>query len=136
MLLMEHRQHAVTLSTGMATQGMVVFATYIQPFTARLRQVIHDGYTKLAVVLLNRAGLVGERGNTPWCLISAYLRCIPTSLLHSPLNECITKHIYTAQWVLERPLPFRYPRGSRITVNPVSTIYSKYEKLKLASQTV
>src|SRR5690606_22429736 len=60
-------QHAVTLSAGMATQGMVVFCNIYSTFLQRAYdQVIHDvALQNLPVVFcLDRAGLVGEDGST------------------------------------------------------------------------
>ena len=58
-------QHAVTLSAGMATQGMRVFCNIYSSFMQRAYdQVIHDvAIQHLPVVFcLDRAGLVGEDG--------------------------------------------------------------------------
>jgi 1-deoxy-D-xylulose-5-phosphate synthase len=60
-------QHAVTLSAGMATQGMVVFCNIYSTFLQRAYdQVIHDvALQNLPVIFcLDRAGLVGEDGAT------------------------------------------------------------------------
>ncbi len=60
-------QHAVTLSAGMATQGMRVFCNIYSTFMQRAYdQVIHDvAIQDLPVVFcLDRAGLVGEDGPT------------------------------------------------------------------------
>jgi deoxyxylulose-5-phosphate synthase len=60
-------QHAVTLSAGLATQGIKVFCNIYSSFMQRAYdQVIHDvAIQKLPVVFcLDRAGLVGEDGPT------------------------------------------------------------------------
>src|SRR6201990_800024 len=60
-------QHAVTLSAGMATQGMKVFCNIYSSFMQRAYdQVIHDvAIQKLPVIFcLDRAGLVGDDGPT------------------------------------------------------------------------
>ena len=60
-------QHAVTLSAGMATQGMIVFCNIYSTFLQRAYdQVIHDvALQDLPVIFcLDRAGLVGEDGAT------------------------------------------------------------------------
>jgi 1-deoxy-D-xylulose-5-phosphate synthase len=60
-------QHAVTLSAGMATQGMVVYCNIYSTFLQRAYdQVIHDvALQNLPVIFcLDRAGLVGEDGAT------------------------------------------------------------------------
>ena len=58
-------QHAVTLSAGMATQGMKVFCNIYSSFMQRAYdQVVHDvAIQKLPVIFcLDRAGLVGDDG--------------------------------------------------------------------------
>ncbi|WP_310559512.1 1-deoxy-D-xylulose-5-phosphate synthase [Flavobacterium sp.] len=109
-------QHAVTLSAGMATQGMVVFCNIYSTFLQRAYdQVIHDvALQNLPVIFcLDRAGLVGEDGATHHGVFDlAYLRCIPNMIVYSPLNEIALRNIlYTAQLGLNHPIAIRYPRG-------------------------
>ncbi len=109
-------QHAVTLSAGMATQGMVVFCAIYSTFLQRAYdQVIHDvALQNLPVVFcVDRAGLVGEDGPTHHGVFDlAYLRCIPNLVLFSPRNEVELRNmLYTAQLGLEHPIAIRYPRG-------------------------
>jgi len=84
-------QHAVTLSAGMATQGMVVFCNIYSTFLQRAYdQIIHDvAIQNLPVIFcLDRAGLVGEDGATHHGVFDlAYLRCIPNLIVYAPLNE-------------------------------------------------
>jgi 1-deoxy-D-xylulose-5-phosphate synthase len=109
-------QHAVTLSAGMATQGMIVFCNIYSTFLQRAYdQVIHDvALQNLPVIFcLDRAGLVGEDGATHHGVFDlAYLRCIPNMIVYSPLNEIALRNIlYTAQLGLNHPIAIRYPRG-------------------------
>lgn len=109
-------QHAVTLSAGMATQGMVVYCNIYSTFLQRAYdQVIHDvALQNLPVIFcLDRAGLVGEDGATHHGVFDlAYLRCIPNMIIYSPLNEIALRNIlYTAQLGLNHPIAIRYPRG-------------------------
>lgn len=109
-------QHAVTLSAGMATQGMIVFCNIYSTFLQRAYdQVIHDvALQDLPVIFcLDRAGLVGEDGATHHGVLDlAYLRCIPNMIVYSPLNEIALRNIlYTAQLGLNHPIAIRYPRG-------------------------
>jgi 1-deoxy-D-xylulose-5-phosphate synthase len=109
-------QHAVTLSAGMATQGMVVFCNIYSTFLQRAYdQVIHDvALQDLPVIFcLDRAGLVGEDGATHHGVFDlAYLRCIPNMIIYSPLNEIALRNIlYSAQFGLNHPIAIRYPRG-------------------------
>lgn len=109
-------QHAVTLSAGMATQGMVVFCNIYSTFLQRAYdQVIHDvALQNLPVIFcLDRAGLVGEDGATHHGVFDlAYLRCIPNMIIYSPRNEIELRNmLYTAQLGLNHPIAIRYPRG-------------------------
>ncbi len=109
-------QHAVTLSAGMATQGMVVFCAIYSTFLQRAYdQVIHDvALQNLPVIFcLDRAGLVGEDGATHHGVFDlTYLRCIPNLILYAPKDEIALQNIlYTASLGLNHPIAIRYPRG-------------------------
>lgn len=115
-------QHAVTLSAGMATQGMIVFCNIYSTFLQRAYdQVIHDvALQNLPVIFcLDRAGLVGEDGATHHGVFDiAYLRCIPNMMVYSPLNEIALRNIlYTVQLGIKHPIAIRYPRGRGVTVD-------------------
>jgi 1-deoxy-D-xylulose-5-phosphate synthase len=109
-------QHAVTLSAGMATQGMVVFCNIYSTFLQRAYdQVIHDvALQNLPVIFcLDRAGIVGEDGATHHGVFDiAYLRCIPNMIIYAPKDEIDLQNIlYTASLGLPHPIAIRYPRG-------------------------
>lgn len=113
-------QHAVTLSAGMATQGMKVFCNIYSSFMQRAYdQVIHDvALQKLPVIFcLDRSGLVGDDGPTHHgCYDISYLRCIPNMIISAPMNESELRNLmYTAQ-LESTQLPFviRYPRGEGV----------------------
>lgn len=115
-------QHAVTLSAGMAAQGMTVFCNIYSTFLQRAYdQVIHDvALQNLPVIFcLDRAGLVGEDGATHHGVFDlAYLRCIPNLIVYAPRTEADLRNIlYTAQLELHHPIAIRYPRGRGITVD-------------------
>ncbi len=115
-------QHAVTLSAGMATQGLTVYCNIYSTFLQRAYdQVIHDvALQNLPVIFcVDRAGLVGEDGATHQGAFDiAYLRCIPNMTIYSPLNEIELRNIlYTVQANLENPIAIRYPRGRGVTVD-------------------
>jgi len=113
-------QHAVTLSAGLATQGMRVFCNIYSSFMQRaFDQVVHDvAIQKLPVVLcLDRAGLVGEDGPTHHgCYDIAYFRCIPNMIISAPMNEQELRNLmYTAQLETTKyPFVIRYPRGEGV----------------------
>jgi 1-deoxy-D-xylulose-5-phosphate synthase len=115
-------QHAVTLSAGLATQGMIPFCNIYSTFLQRAYdQVIHDvALQNLPVIFcLDRAGLVGEDGATHHGIFDlAYLRAIPNMIVFAPRNEIELRNImYTAQLGLNSPIAIRYPRGRGITVD-------------------
>lgn len=112
-------QHAVTLSAGMATQGMTVFCNIYSTFLQRAYdQIIHDvALQNLPVIFcLDRAGLVGEDGATHHGVFDlAYLRCIPNMMIFAPLDESELRNIlYTVQLGIDQPIAIRYPRGRGI----------------------
>lgn len=110
-------QHAVTLSAGMATQGMKVFCNIYSSFMQRAYdQVVHDvAIQNLPVIFcLDRAGLVGEDGPTHHGAYDiAYMRCIPNMIISAPMNEAELRNLmYTAQLEsTNSPFVIRYPRG-------------------------
>jgi 1-deoxy-D-xylulose-5-phosphate synthase len=113
-------QHAVTLSAGMATQGLRVFCNIYSSFMQRAYdQVVHDvAIQKLPVVFcLDRAGLVGDDGPTHHGVYDiAYMRCIPNMIVSSPMNEEELRNLmYTAQLESTKyPFVIRYPRGEGV----------------------
>lgn len=113
-------QHAVTVSAGMATQGMKVYCNIYSSFMQRaFDQVVHDvAIQKLPVIFcLDRAGLVGEDGPTHHGAYDIpYFRCIPNMVISAPMNEAELRNLmYTAQ-LESTKLPFviRYPRGEGV----------------------
>lgn len=116
-------QHAVTLSAGMATQGMKVFCNIYSSFMQRAYDmVIHDvAIQKLPVIFcLDRAGLVGEDGPTHHgCYDIAYMRCIPNMIVSAPMNEKELRNLmYTAQLdSTTSPFVIRYPRGEGVNAD-------------------
>ncbi|TKK70242.1 1-deoxy-D-xylulose-5-phosphate synthase [Ilyomonas limi] len=126
-------QHAVTLSAGLATQGMKVFCNVYSSFMQRAYdQAVHDvAIQKLPVIFcLDRAGLVGEDGPTHHGAYDiAYFRCIPNMIISAPMNEQELRNLmYTAQ-LEETKLPFviRYPRGEGVMQN----WQTPFEKLEI-----
>lgn len=113
-------QHAVTVSAGLATQGMRVFCNIYSSFMQRAYDmVIHDvAIQNLPVIFcLDRAGMVGDDGATHQGAYDiAYMRCIPNMVVSAPMNEQELRNLmYTAQ-LEETKAPFviRYPRGQGV----------------------
>ena len=113
-------QHAVTVSAGMATQGMRVFCNVYSSFMQRAYDsVVHDvAIQKLPVVFcLDRAGVVGDDGPTHHgCYDIAYFRCIPNMIISSPMNESELRNLMYTSQLESTKLPFviRYPRGEGV----------------------
>jgi 1-deoxy-D-xylulose-5-phosphate synthase len=113
-------QHAVTLSAGLATQGMRVFCNIYSSFMQRAYDmVIHDvAIQKLPVIFcLDRGGVVGDDGPTHHgCYDIAFMRCVPNLIVSAPMNERELRNLmYTAQLPEnEYPFSIRYPRGQGV----------------------
>ncbi len=115
-------QHAVTLSAGMATQGMIVYCNIYSTFLQRAYdQIIHDvALQNLPIIFcIDRAGVVGEDGATHHGIFDiAYLRCIPNLMIFAPIDEIELRNIlYTVQLGIDNPIAIRYPRGIGTTLN-------------------
>jgi 1-deoxy-D-xylulose-5-phosphate synthase len=113
-------QHAVTLSAGLATQGMRVFCNIYSSFMQRAYdQVVHDvAIQHLPVIFcLDRAGVVGDDGPTHHGAYDiAYMRSIPNMIVSAPMNEEELRNLmYTAQLPSNTsPFTIRYPRGQGV----------------------
>ncbi|MGN7819799.1 1-deoxy-D-xylulose-5-phosphate synthase [Chitinophaga varians] len=113
-------QHAVTLSAGMATQGMRVFCNIYSSFFQRaFDQAVHDvAIQNLPVVFcLDRAGLVGEDGPTHHGAYDiAYMRSIPNVIISAPMNEEELRNLMYSAQLEENTHPYviRYPRGQGV----------------------
>lgn len=116
-------QHAVTLSAGLATQGMKVFCNIYSTFLQRAYDsLIHDvAIQNLPVIFcLDRAGLVGADGATHHGVFDiAFLRCIPNMIVTAPMNESELRNLmYTAQLEsTQHPFSIRYPRGQGVLID-------------------
>jgi 1-deoxy-D-xylulose-5-phosphate synthase len=129
-------QHAVTLSAGMATQGMIVYCNIYSTFLQRAYdQIIHDvALQNLPVIFcLDRAGLVGEDGATHHGVFDiAYLRCIPNMIIYAPKDEFELQNIlYTASFGLKHPIAIRYPRGRGKNLNFEIPNSKNFEKIEI-----
>ena len=129
-------QHAVTLSAGMATQGMVVFCNIYSTFLQRAYdQIIHDvALQNLPVIFcLDRAGLVGEDGPMHYGVFDlAYLACVPNLIIAAPLDEIELQNLmYTASCGLENPIAIRYPRGRGELLDWERDHHGKYQKITI-----
>ncbi|MFI3244884.1 MAG: 1-deoxy-D-xylulose-5-phosphate synthase [Ferrimonas sp.] len=108
-------QHAVTLATGFACEGLnpvvAIYSTFLQ---RGYDQLIHDvAIMDLPVLFaIDRGGLVGADGQTHQGAFDlSFMRCIPNLTIMVPAdeNEC-RQMLYTGH-TLGSPAAVRYPRG-------------------------
>ncbi|MBK6975774.1 MAG: 1-deoxy-D-xylulose-5-phosphate synthase [Cytophagaceae bacterium] len=136
-------QHAVTLSAGMATQGLTVFCNIYSSFMQRAYdQVVHDVCLQCLPVVfcLDRAGFAGADGPTHHGAYDiAFMRCIPNMIIASPLDEEELRNLmFLAQsddvQQGKQAFTIRYPRGEGVMPDwklPFSKIeIGKGQKLK------
>lgn len=114
-------QHAVTLSAGLATQGLKPFCNIYSSFMQRAYdQVVHDvALQNLPVVFcLDRAGIAGADGPTHHGAFDiAYFRCIPNMVVAAPMNEAELRNMMYSASVYNGPYSIRYPRGEGVMPN-------------------
>lgn len=107
--------HAVTMSAGLARQGMrPVFAVYSSFLQRSYDQLLHDvALERLPVVLaVDRAGLVGADGETHQGAFDVpYLCQVPGLALWSPANYAELRSMLRLALTSGGPAALRYPRG-------------------------
>lgn len=110
-------QHAVTLSAGMACEGMrpvvAIYSTFLQ---RGYDQIVHDVCIQNLPVFfcLDRAGIVGADGPTHQGMYDiSYLRCLPNMTIMAPKDEAeLQRMIVTGINHTSGPIAMRYPRGN------------------------
>ncbi|MEG4066110.1 1-deoxy-D-xylulose-5-phosphate synthase [Microcoleus sp. Pol11C2] len=110
-------QHAVTLSAGLACEGMrpvvAIYSTFVQ---RGYDQIIHDVCIQNLPVFfcLDRAGIVGADGPTHQGMYDiAFLRCLPNMVVMAPKDEAeLQRMIVTGINHTNGPITMRYPRGN------------------------
>ena len=108
-------QHAVTLSAGMACDGLrpvvAIYSTFLQ---RAFDQFIHDvGIQKLPVTfVLDRAGIVGADGPTHQGQYDiSYMRAIPNFTVMAPKDEAELQRMLVTCLNHDGPTALRIPRG-------------------------
>ncbi|HSP20841.1 MAG TPA: 1-deoxy-D-xylulose-5-phosphate synthase [Planococcus sp. (in: firmicutes)] len=114
-------QHAMTMSAGLATQGMKPFLAIYSTFLQRAYdQVVHDVCRQNLNVFIgiDRAGLVGADGETHQGVFDvAFLRNLPNMVIMMPKDENEGQHmVKTAVDYNGGPIALRYPRGNGLGV--------------------
>ncbi|WP_130859843.1 1-deoxy-D-xylulose-5-phosphate synthase [Gracilibacillus phocaeensis] len=132
-------QHAVTLSAGMATQGMKPFLAIYSTFLQRAYdQLVHDVCRQNLNVAfgIDRAGLVGADGETHQGVFDiAFLRHLPNMTIMMPKDENECQHmVHTALTYDDGPIALRFPRGNGLGVEMDADLHplpiGKWEVLK------
>lgn len=113
-------QHAVTMSGGLAIEGMkpvcAIYSTFLQ---RGYDQVIHDVVRQnLNVVFaVDRAGLVGEDGETHQGIYDiGFLRLLPNMTIMMGKDENEFRHLLYTALHLPGPSAVRFPRGNGLGV--------------------
>ncbi|WP_407268333.1 1-deoxy-D-xylulose-5-phosphate synthase [Radiobacillus sp. PE A8.2] len=120
-------QHAVTLSAGMATQGMKPFLAIYSTFLQRAYdQLVHDVTRQNLNVAfgIDRSGLVGADGETHQGVFDiAFLRHLPNMVVMMPKDENECQHmVHTAIEYDDGPIAVRFPRGNGLGVKMDETL--------------
>ena len=109
-------QHAVTLSAGLACEGLrpvcAIYSTFLQ---RGYDQLIHDVALQNLPVLfaIDRGGLVGADGATHHGAYDlSYLRCIPNLVVMAPSDESECQRMLATGLSINQPSAVRYPRGT------------------------
>lgn len=110
-------EHAVTMASGMAMQGLIpVMAVYSSFLQRSYDMLIHDvSLANLHVVFgVDRAGLVGADGETHHGLFDvSYLRSVPRMKILSPASFSeLQEMLRMAIFEMSGPVAVRYPRGA------------------------
>lgn len=108
-------QHAVTVSAGLACEGLkpvcAIYSTFLQ---RGYDQLIHDVALQNLDVLfaIDRGGLVGGDGATHnGAFDLSYLRCIPNMVIMAPSDENECRQCLYTGYLYEGSVAVRYPRG-------------------------
>lgn len=108
-------QHAVTLSAGIATQGVIPFCVIYSTFLQRAYdQVIHDvALQNLPVIFcIDRAGIVGSDGATHHGYFDiAFMNAIPNMIVACPLDQYELQQLLTLALKMKQPMSIRYPKS-------------------------
>lgn len=109
-------QHAVTFAAGLAAEGMkpvvVVYSTFMQ---RAYDQMLHDVcLQKLPVVIcLDRAGVVGEDGETHHGIYDlSYLRTMPGLTVYAPVGSEDMPRLLGHALAINAPVALRYPKDN------------------------
>ncbi len=135
-------EHALTMAAGMAAGGLrpvvAIYSTFLQ---RGYDQILHDiCLQNLPVVLaVDRAGLVGEDGETHQGVYDAAFLCtMPNMSVYSPATQQEIVHMLELALKRGEPAAVRYSRGCLMqAVSSVPVEKGKWEVIEpIAEQTV
>ena len=122
-------QHALTLASGMASQGYIPVVPIYSSFLQRgFDQVIHDiCMNNIPVIIgIDRAGLVGNDGETHQGIFDlSFLNLIPNLNILSPKNFKELELMLEFATKLNKPIAIRYPRGKE------KSLFNKNDEIEL-----
>ena len=107
--------HAVTMAAGMASQGMkpyvAIYSTFLQrAYDQILVDLCRNGLP--VTLLIDRAGLVGEDGETHQGVFDlSYLRSIPDLVIAAPRDVRDLKMLVEISQDYSGPMAIRYPKS-------------------------
>ncbi|XP_023636391.1 1-deoxy-D-xylulose-5-phosphate synthase, chloroplastic isoform X1 [Capsella rubella] len=115
-------QHAVTFSAGLSSGGLKPFCIIPSAFLQRAYdQVVHDvdRQRKAVRFVITSAGLVGSDGPVQCGAFDiAYMSSLPNMIAMAPADEDeLVNMVATAAYITDRPVCFRFPRGSIVNRN-------------------
>lgn len=128
-------EHAATLASAMALNGMKPFLSIYSTFIQRAYDQINHDIARMespVVIGIDRSGLVGEDGPTHHGVFDiGILRPLPNLIIAQPKDAYEAQNLLYSAFSLNRPYAIRYPRGSAV-FNEVET----FEIIKTGTWTV
>lgn len=129
-------QHAITMTAGMAKEGMIPIVPIYSSFYQRAYdQVIHDvAMQNLPVIMcVDRAGVVGADGEThQGTLDMAFFRLVPNLVIMAPKDFKELDDMLEFAVKLKKPVVIRYPRGGEDT----EIKFEKHKKIELGKSEI
>ena len=109
-------QHATMMATGLALNGMHPFLSVYSTFSQRSYDQFNHDLSRMdlpVVIGLDRAGLVGEDGETHHGIfdISLY-RSLPNFIISAPKDNSEVNSLVKLGFETKHPFIIRYPRGN------------------------
>ncbi len=134
-------QHCLTFAGAMALRGLspvvAIYSTFLQRAYDQLFQDICLAGAPV-VLAIDRAGIVGEDGETHQGLFDLSMLCaMPNMTVLAPRDAEALRQMLTYALQLKQPVALRYPRGSVLELSqypPQPLVYGKGELLRRPAQ--